>query len=141
MCVKGDVPTTLNTYKPDEILDIFKERSNPLQLSFAREKNSSWGPEVCEACEFALRLRKPSFGRLPTWKGALLPSAKQLHCWDCVPTAEAVLWRLYPHCWDCVPTAEAVSPLRRLWLTLCLQIESVMPMLTKSNLIYTNLIL
>lgn len=38
MCVKGDVPTTLNTYKPDEILDIFKERSNPLQLSFVREK-------------------------------------------------------------------------------------------------------
>lgn len=41
MCVKGDVLTTLNTYKPDEILDIFKERSNPLQLSFLREKNSS----------------------------------------------------------------------------------------------------
>lgn len=38
MCVKGDVPTTLNTYKPDDILDIFKEGPNPLQLSFVREK-------------------------------------------------------------------------------------------------------
>lgn len=89
---------------------------------------------VKPVCEFALRLRKPSFGRLPIWKGALLPSAKQLHCWDCVPTAEAVspLQRLCPHCggcaaealspllrlcshsWGWVPTAEAVSPLCRL---------------------------
>lgn len=41
MCVKGDVLTTLNTYKPDEILDVFKERANPLQLSFVMKKNSS----------------------------------------------------------------------------------------------------